>query len=168
MWFSITAGLAACKARRPPASASRAPGVLWGLSYFCGVASRARASAGPLEDGRSVQSFEMSHLQSSTVDCRNDHVMQTDRIRTVGGSRTEYALLLSGAITGRLLCSPSRTSGSNTSHAAGAPSSGCLGADSGCVSGDSTLPFAVTAKLVMTRLSAAHLAEFTKCLLRPS
>jgi hypothetical protein len=35
-------------------------------------------------------------LQSSTVDCRNDHVMQTDRIRTVGGSRAEYALLLSG------------------------------------------------------------------------
>jgi hypothetical protein len=28
----------------------RAPGVLWGLSYFCGVASRARARAGPLED----------------------------------------------------------------------------------------------------------------------
>ena len=47
---------------------------------------------------------------------------------------------------------PSRTSGSNTSHAAGAPLSGCLGADSGCVSGDSTLPIAVTAKLVMTRL----------------
>ena len=182
----------------------RAPGVLWGLSYFCGVASRARASAGPLEDeqrvanqdpenpaqmkastgspltdvsaeyrfhvddGRSVQSFEMSHLQSSTVDCRNDHVMQTDRIRTVGGSRAEYALLLSGAVTGRMLCSPSRTSGSNTSHAAGAPSSGCLGADSGRVSGDSTLPIAVTAKLVMTRLSAAHVAEFTECLLRPS
>src|ERR671910_3908178 len=32
----------------------RAPGVLWGLSYFCGVASRARASAGPLEDEQRV------------------------------------------------------------------------------------------------------------------
>jgi hypothetical protein len=105
-----------------------------------GVASRARARAGPLEDeqrvanqdpknpaqmkastgspltdvsaeyrvhvddGRSVQSFEMSHLQSSTVDCRSDHVMQTDRIRTVGGSRAEYALLLSGAVTSRMHC----------------------------------------------------------------
>jgi hypothetical protein len=46
----------------------------------------------------------MSHLQSSTVDCRNDHVMQTDRIRTVGGSRAEYALLLSGAVTSRMHC----------------------------------------------------------------
>jgi hypothetical protein len=35
---------------------------------------------------------------------------------------------------------------------------GLSGADSGCVSGDSTLPIAVTAKLVMTRLSAAHVA----------
>ena len=32
----------------------RAPGVLWGLSYFCGVASRTRASAGPLEDEQRV------------------------------------------------------------------------------------------------------------------
>ena len=32
----------------------RAPGGLWGLSYFCGVASRARASAGPLEDEQRV------------------------------------------------------------------------------------------------------------------
>ena len=144
-----------------------------------------------VDDGRSVQSFEMSHLQSSTVDCRNDHVMQTDRIRTVGGSRAEYALLLSGAVTSRMHCEHVPTSAIEPGDknqfiarsdalqpiedfrfehqpAAGAPSSGCLGADSGCVSGDSTLPIAVTAKLVMTRLSAAHVAEFTKCLLRPS
>ena len=194
--FAITLGsaliahLSIGEGPRRRGAGRRAPGVLWGLSYFCGVASRARASAGPLEDeqrvanqdpknpaqmkastgspltdvsaasrfhvddGRSVQSFEMSHLQSSTVDCRNDHVMQTDRIRTVGGSRAQYVLLLSGAVTSRMhcehvptsaiepgdknqfiarsacSCSPSRTSGSNTSHAAGAPSSGCLGADS--------------------------------------
>ena len=144
--FAITLGsaliahLSIGEGPRRRGAGRRAPGVLWGLSYFCGVASRARASAGPLEDeqrvanqdpknpaqmkastgspltdvsaeyrfhvddGRSVQSFEMSHLQSSTVDCRNDHVMQTDRIRTVGGSRAEYALLLSGAVTSRMHC----------------------------------------------------------------
>ena len=231
--FAITLGsaliahLSIGEGPRRRGAGRRAPGVLWGLSYFCGVASRARASAGPLEDeqrvanqdpknpaqmkastgspltdvsaeyrfhvddGRSVQSFEMSHCS-----CRPSTAVMTASCRPIGFGRSEDRVLntpscflarsplgctvstsrraRSSQVTrtnsspGRMLCSPSRTSGSNTSHAAGAPSSGCLGADSGCVSGDSTLPIAVTAKLVMTRLSAAHVAEFTKCLLRPS
>jgi hypothetical protein len=51
---------------------------------------------------------------------------------------------------GRRLFRPSATSASKISHAAGAPSSGCLEADPGCVNGDSTFPIAFIARLVIS------------------
>ena len=58
--FAITLGsaliahLSIGEGPRRRGAGRRAPGVLWGLSYSCGVASRARGSAGPLEDEQRV------------------------------------------------------------------------------------------------------------------
>ena len=46
----------------------------------------------------------------------------------------------------RIPSRPSTTAGSNASHASGAPSSPCFGAEAGSVNGDSTLPIGVTSK----------------------
>jgi hypothetical protein len=86
-------------------------------------------------------------------------------------ARAEHALLRPGRVTARVhaqhiapraiepgkqndlitraqAAQPSRTSASKASQAGGAPSSGCLGADSRSVSEDSTLPIGLNVKLV--------------------
>ena len=71
--FAITLGsaliahLSIGEGPRRRGAGRRAPGVLWGLSYFCGVASRARASAGPLEDEQRVANQDPKRLTSRNL-----------------------------------------------------------------------------------------------------
>src|SRR5918999_1520783 len=86
--------------------------------------------------GERVLNTPCCALDTSPRGCtrRTSRLARSSQVRTMTSSPT------------RMPSRASSTAGSNASHASGAPSSPCLGADAGSVKGDSTLPIGVTSK----------------------